>query len=195
MRPHAFCACAIMSCIDASRVTSAAKASHCLLSLSPPSRRSPARRPNRGRRPAPSPPLERSGSRSPGHCPLPVPGPCPAPITMAVLSCRRLAKGPTVARCEPGSLSIPLVFHHLGSAKWRIRVQRNSWREKAIASCLFTFACFRSSSRRRILLRFGLIAINSGTDKIFQSPLINLITFEKIDRSSRIAFEAGVEEA
>src|SRR6202011_2374366 len=62
------------------------------------------------------------------------------------------------------------------------------------ASCLFTFVYFRSSTRRRFLLQFDLIVINCGTDEIFESTLINLITLEKIDRSSRVAFEARVEE-
>jgi ketosteroid isomerase-like protein len=45
--------------------------------------------------------------------------------------------------------------------------QRDNWREKAIASCLFTFSYFRSRSRRRFLLRFAPIVIDSGTDEIF----------------------------
>src|SRR5438876_3888979 len=59
------------------------------------------------------------------------------------------------------------------------------------ASCLFTFAYFRA---RRLLLRFDLIVINSGTDEIFQSTLIDLVTLEKIDCSPHFAFEARVEE-
>jgi len=43
----------------------------------------------------------------------------------------------------------------------------SSQREKAIASCLFTFVYFRSRTRRRFLLQFALIVINSGTDEIF----------------------------
>jgi hypothetical protein len=39
--------------------------------------------------------------------------------------------------------------------------------KKAIASCLFTFVYFRASTRRRFLLQFDLIVINSGTDEIF----------------------------
>src|SRR6266481_2772172 len=53
---------------------------------------------------------------------------------------------------------------------------------------------FRSSTRRRFPLQFDLIVINGGTDKIFQSTLINLIALEKIDRSPRVASEARVEE-
>jgi transposase len=55
---------------------------------------------------------------------------------------------------------------------WRIRTgapaksQRDNWREKAIASCLFTFVYFRSSTRRRFLHQFDLIVINGGTDEI-----------------------------
>src|SRR5229473_3866544 len=54
----------------------------------------------------------------------------------------------------------------------------------------FTFVYFRSSTRRRFLLQFDLIVINRGTDEIFESTRINLITLEKIDRSSRVAFQA-----
>src|SRR6516225_1377105 len=54
--------------------------------------------------------------------------------------------------------------------------------------------CFRSSSRRRFLLQFALIVTNSSTHETFQSTLINRIALEKIDRSSRVAFEARVEE-
>jgi hypothetical protein len=59
---------------------------------------------------------------------------------------------------------------------WRIRTgtpwrdlpeKYGNQREKAIASCLFAFAYFRSSTRRRFLLQFGLIVINSGTDELF----------------------------
>src|SRR5438876_5804914 len=53
---------------------------------------------------------------------------------------------------------------------------------------------FRSSTHRRFPLQFDLIVINGGTDEILQSTLINLIALEKIDRSSRVAFEARVEE-
>src|SRR5438876_400999 len=53
---------------------------------------------------------------------------------------------------------------------------------------------FRSSTRRRFPLQFDLIVINGGTDEILQSTLVNLIALEKIDRSSRVAFEARVEE-
>src|SRR5262245_24208962 len=67
-------------------------------------------------------------------------------------------------------------------------------RAKAMASCLFCFAYFRSSTGRRFLLDFALIEINSGTNQIFQRTLIDLITLEKIDRSSRVALEARVEE-
>src|SRR5215471_1879264 len=35
------------------------------------------------------------------------------------------------------------------------------------SSRLFTFVYFRSSTRRRFLLQFDLIVINSGTDEIF----------------------------
>jgi len=43
----------------------------------------------------------------------------------------------------------------------------SSQREKAIASCLFSFVYFRSSTSRRFLLQFGTIVINSGTNEIF----------------------------
>ncbi len=72
--------------------------------------------------------------------------------------------------------------------------RRDTEREKAIASCLLTLAYFRASARGRFLLRFGLIEINSGTNEIFQSTLINLVALEKIDRSPHLAFEARVEE-
>src|ERR1700732_4397794 len=53
---------------------------------------------------------------------------------------------------------------------------------------------FRSSTRRRFPLQFDLIVINSGTDEIFYSRLINLIALKTIDRSPRVASEARVEE-
>src|ERR1700675_3066056 len=62
------------------------------------------------------------------------------------------------------------------------------------SSSLFTFICFRSSTRRRFPLQFDLIVINRGTDEIFKSTLINLIALEKIDRSPRVASEARVED-
>src|ERR1700744_2397630 len=65
---------------------------------------------------------------------------------------------------------------------------------RAIASCFSAFLCFRSSARSRFRLRFGLIEVNSRTDKIFESALINLVTLEKINRTSRVAFEARVEK-
>jgi len=37
----------------------------------------------------------------------------------------------------------------------------------AVVSSLFTFMCFRSSTRRRLPLQFDLIVINRGTDEIF----------------------------
>src|SRR6266403_1056077 len=52
----------------------------------------------------------------------------------------------------------------------------------------------RSRTRRRFPLQFHLIVINGGTDKIFQSTLINLIALEKIDRSPHVASEARGEE-
>jgi transposase len=76
-------------------------------------------------------------------------------------------------------------------APWRNVPEKH---EKNMASCRFAFACFRSRTRRRFLLRFGLIEVNGRTDEIFESALINLVTLEKIDRTSRIAFEAGVEK-
>jgi hypothetical protein len=39
--------------------------------------------------------------------------------------------------------------------------------EKAMASCLFTFMHFRSSTRGRSLLPLDLIVFNSDTDEIF----------------------------
>jgi hypothetical protein len=60
---------------------------------------------------------------------------------------------------------------------------------------VFLLLChFRSSTRRRFLLQFGLIVLNSSTDEIFQSTFINLITLEKIDRSPQVTFETRVEE-
>ena len=59
---------------------------------------------------------------------------------------------------------------------------------------LLTFMYFRSSTQRRFPLQFDLIVINGGTDEIFQSTLINPVTLQIIDRSSRVAFEACVEE-
>src|SRR5262249_36010081 len=76
----------------------------------------------------------------------------------------------------------------------RTRLSATIGEKKAIASCLFTFAYFRSSTRRRFPLRFDLIVIDGGADEIFQRTRIDLITLEKIDRSSRVAFEARVEE-
>ena len=75
------------------------------------------------------------------------------------------------------------------------RQPRDNEREKAIASCLFTFVYFRSRARRRFFLLFSLIVIKSGADKSLQSTLINLITLVDIDGTSHVAFEAGVEEA
>jgi hypothetical protein len=65
--------------------------------------------------------------------------------------------------------------------------------EKNMASYRFAFVCFRSRTCRRFLLRFGLIVINGGTDEIFEGALINLVTLEKVDRTSRITFEARVK--
>src|SRR5258706_4063651 len=45
--------------------------------------------------------------------------------------------------------------------------QRDNWRENAKASCLFTFAYFRSRTRRRFPLPHDLSVIHSGTDEIF----------------------------
>ena len=53
---------------------------------------------------------------------------------------------------------------------------------------------FRLGPRGHFLLQFDLIAINRGTDEIFQGGFIDLVALEKIDRSSRVAFEARVEE-
>src|SRR5260370_40167130 len=39
-----------------------------------------------------------------------------------------------------------------------------------------------------------MIVSKSGTDEIFQGTRINPVTLEKIDRSSRVAFEARVEQ-
>ena len=63
------------------------------------------------------------------------------------------------------------------------------------ASCLFTFADFRSRARRRFVLLFCLVVFDSGTDEIFQRSLIDLVAVMNIDRTSHVAFEAGVEEA
>src|SRR5438132_9424738 len=49
-------------------------------------------------------------------------------------------------------------------------------------------------TRRPFPLQFDLIVVNSSTDEIFKSALIDLIALEKIDRSSGVAFEARVEE-
>ena len=66
------------------------------------------------------------------------------------------------------------------------------------ASRLFTFAGFRSAARGRLLQfllrQFGLIKSNSRTDEISQGRRIDLVTFEKIDRSPHFAFEARVED-
>src|SRR6476469_6142481 len=63
-----------------------------------------------------------------------------------------------------------------------------------MSSCLFALARFRSSTRRHFPLQPALIVINSGTDEIFQGTRINPVALEKIDRSSRVAFEARVEQ-
>ena len=62
------------------------------------------------------------------------------------------------------------------------------------ANVFLLFVHFCSSIRRHFLLPSCLIVINSGTDQIFESTHVNLITLEEIDRSSRVAFEARVEE-
>ena len=67
----------------------------------------------------------------------------------------------------------------LSEAEWRLlepllppergrksRPAFDNRREKAIASCLFTFVYFRSSTRGRFLHQFDLIVINGGTDEI-----------------------------
>jgi hypothetical protein len=64
-----------------------------------------------------------------------------------------------------------------------------------LPSCLFAFACCRSRSRRRFLLQFAPIVIDRGPDESFQSTLIDLVVLMDIDRASRVAFEAGIEEA
>ena len=63
--------------------------------------------------------------------------------------------------CLSDARGIPLVFHLTPG-----EAADPSQREKAIASCLFTFVYFRSSSRC-FLLQFDLIVINSGMDEIF----------------------------
>jgi len=63
-----------------------------------------------------------------------------------------------------------LAFVQLASMRLWLRVNESTSQRKSysfIASCLFTFVYFRSSTRRRFLLQFYLIVINSGTDEIF----------------------------
>src|SRR6185437_7733867 len=90
MRPHAFCACAIIACIDASLVTSAAKASHFpLASFAAIAQVScaEARSRSTASTAAPSCANRMTVARP---LPMPVPGPWPAPMTMAVLSRKRM---------------------------------------------------------------------------------------------------------
>lgn len=63
-----------------------------------------------------------------------------------------------------------------------------------MALCLLGSACFRSGPHRRFLSRLGLVVSDSGADERLQSPLINPVAFEIIDSSSRVAFEACIEE-
>ena len=63
---------------------------------------------------------------------------------------------------------IPLVFHLTPGEAAELEISKTIIEKKAIASCLFTFVYFRSSTRRRfLLLQFDLIVINRGTDKLF----------------------------
>src|SRR5580692_8367480 len=88
----------------------------------------------------------------------------------------------------------PLIFHLTPSEAADSR-QRGNQREKSMASCLFIFGYFRSSTRGRFLLLFCPIVINSGTEEIFQGTLIDLVVLMNVDRTSHVAFKAGVEEA
>src|SRR5207244_6840354 len=60
-------------------------------------------------------------------------------------------------------------------AKQPIQVSETISEKKPLASCLFTFVQFRSSTRRRFLPQFDLIVIDSGTDEIFQGTLVDLV--------------------
>src|SRR6478672_9816346 len=66
--------------------------------------------------------------------------------------------------------------------------------EKATASRLLAFAGLRPRACGHLLLRFVLIVFNGGANERLQRPFIDLVAFEKIDRASHVAFEAGVEE-
>src|SRR5437016_3141596 len=78
--------------------------------------------------------------------------------------------------------------------------KRDDQRKKAIASCLPAFAYFCPCRRRRLLfcgrflLQLALIVFDRGTDEIFQSALIDLVTLDKIDRAPLVAFKTRVEE-
>ena len=82
----------------------------------------------------------------------------------------------------------PLVFHLTPSEAADSR-QRGNQREKFMASCLFIFGYFRSSTRRRFLLLFCLIVIDGGADEIFQGALVDLVVLMNIDRTPHVAFK------
>ena len=80
------------------------------------------------------------------------------------------------------------------AAKRRTADSEATARRKPSPHVFLLLRTFARAPAGAFFLQFALIVINGGTDEIFQSALIDLVTLEKIDRSSRVAFEARVEE-
>src|SRR5215831_2865364 len=65
---------------------------------------------------------------------------------------------------------------------------------RARGGSLPRLACFRPRARRRLALPFHLIVVNGGAHEILESPLVDRIALEEIDRAPLVAVEARVEE-